>query len=423
MPSLHRPAGMDWPTAAELLQGLPVDLHKDPETTAAELRWLGRFGRIEELQQRATTLRAAPAWHAHMALELAVALRLAGDPKAADALILEADRLEPSLALLPDPWGLWPAPAASGDKAPEAMAARNLLQQLQAWRWLEVGALEQSWIERARSSWQQGLDDEALDQLALLLHRSPAGGEAFQQQLIQLVGDAEMAAHPRAAAAFWGLLADFLPEWDYAVLKAADLAMQRGQLERCAAWLHQPAAALAANPWCHDLSARLALADVRIGDALRHWDKAIALCSQANGSDHQELIEIFRQRRREARRGPAVLHVRNLLERGHTAQARELLLQLVEQDPQWQPLRALLAQTERTAGSAEAESAGPTNPAEPEAQLSHFRAFLERIASQRELPLHALASAPASSLDAQQQVLDAFAASLADAEGRLALRS
>ncbi|MCP9839615.1 hypothetical protein KBY93_03070 [Synechococcus sp. J7-Johnson] len=414
---------MDWPTAAELLQCPLADPAKDPDATAAELRWLGRFARVEVLRQRATILRAAPAWNARWALELAVALRLAGDPQAADALILEADRLEPTLALLPDPWGLWPAPTATGEEAPEARLARGLVQQLRGWRWLEASALEQSWIERARSTWQQGLDDEALDQLALLLHRSQAGGEAFQQLLIQLVGDAEMAAHPGAAAAFWGLVADARPEWDYAVLKAADLALQRGQLQRCAAWLHQPTGALAANPWCHDLSARLALADGRIGDALRHWGEAIARCSQDHGWDQPELIEIFRQRRREARRGTAVLHARSLLDRGHTAQARELLLQLVEQDPQWQPLRALLAQTERP--SAAAESAGSANPTEPEARLSHFQAFLERIAAQRKLPLPALASASASasSVDTLQQGLDAFAAALADGEGRLALHS
>jgi len=393
---------MDWPTAAELLQ-------RTPDATTSELRWLGRFGRGEALRQRATILRAAPAWNVRWALELAVALRLAGDPQAADALILEADRLEPSLALLPDPWGLWPAPAPAAEDTADALVARGLLQQLQAWRWLDAGSLEQGWIERARGTWPQGLDETALDQLALVLHQDEGRAEPFRQQLIQLVGEADMAAHPGAAAAFWGFVADAVPDWDYAVLKAADLALQRGQLQRCAAWLHQPAGALAANPWCHDLSARLALADDRISEALRHWGEAIARCTGAGEAGQPELVEIFQQRRREARRGPAVLHARSLLDQGHTAQARELLLQLVEQDPQWQPVRALLAQTSK--------------PGEPETQLSQFQAFLERIAVQCQLPLPVVSSAPASSLDDQQQALDAFAASLADAEGRLALHS
>lgn len=392
---------MDWPTAAELLQSTP-------DATTSELRWLGRFGRVEVLRQRATILRATPAWNARWALELAVALRLAGDPQGADALILEADRLEPSMALLPDPWGLWPAPAAAAaaEDTADDLVARGLLQQLQAWRWLDAGTLEQGWIERARGTWPQGLEETALDQLALVLHQGEGRSEAFRQQLIQLVGEAEMAAHPAAAAAFWGFVADAVPDWDYAVLKAADLALQRGQQRRCAAWLHQPSGALAANPWCHDLSARLALADDRISEALRHWGEAIARCTEAG---QPELVEIFRQRRREARRGPAVLHARSLLTQGHTDQARELLLQLVEQDPQWQPLRALLAQT--------------TKPGEPGTQLSHFQTFLERIAAQCDLPLSVVSPTPASSLGDQQQALDAFAASLADAEGRLALHS
>ncbi|MCT4363593.1 MAG: hypothetical protein N3Z29_01645 [Synechococcaceae cyanobacterium MAG-AL1] len=412
---------MDWPTAAELLQRPPADPATHPDAAAAELRWLGRFGRVEALRQRAPALRSSPSWNARWALELALALRLAGEAREADERILEADRLEPNLGLLPDPWGLWPAPAASGQQPAHAGLAGELLQQLRTWRWLDAAALEQSWLASASGSWQEGLSEPALDQLALLLHHGDGRSDAFRPLLIQLVGDAEMAAHPAAAAGFWAFVADADPSWDYAVIKAADQALQRGQQQRCAAWLHEPSGALAANPWCHDLAARLALADNRISEALQHWGEAIARCSNDGAAGQPELVEVFRQRRREARRGPAVLHARALLQRGEAAQARELLLHLVEQDPQWQPLRALLAQTERAAVSA--EPAGPINPAEPEAQLRHFQAFLARIATQHDLPLAALESTPAGTLDSQRQRLEAFAASLVLAEGQLALRS
>ncbi len=415
---------MDWPTAAELLQRPPADPVSDPAATAGELRWLGRFGQVEALRQRAVALRGSPAWNARWALELAVGLRLAGDPREADALILDADRLEPAQGLLPDPWGLWPPPASCAEVKAEDRLAAVLVRHLQAWRWLDAPALELSWLERASGAWEGGLDDAALDQLALLLHHGDAPNAAFRQSLIRLVGEAEMAAHPAAASAFWGFVADADPSWDYAVIKAAELALQRGQHQRSAAWLREPAGALAANPWCHDLAARLALAEARIGDALGHWSEAIARCAEAGDGDQQALLEIFRQRRREARRGPGVLQARSLIDRGDSAQARELLLQLVEQDPQWQPLRALLAQVEQSAGAATATSppAGGTRTGEPEAGLNHFQAFLERIADQRQLPLTALASIPAS-LDDQRQRLEAFSASLAEAEGRLALRS
>jgi len=411
---------MDWPTAAELLQRPPAD-------PTDHLRWLGRFGRDEALLQRAKILRVAPAWNARWALELAMALRLAGDPQAADALILEADRLEPSLALLPDPWGLWPAPAAAPEDKADALVARGLLQQLRAWRWLDAGTLEQGWIEQASGTWPQGLDETDLDQLALVLHQGEGRAEAFRQKLIQLVGEAEMAAHPGSAAAFWGFVADAVPDWDYALLKAADLALQRGQHQRCAAWLHEPSGALAANPWCHDLAARLALVEERISDALAHWGEAIVRCSALTDSGQPQLVEVFRQRRREARRGPGVLQARALIDRGATTQARALLVELVEQDPQWQPLRTLLAQVDQaptpTHTPTPEQSPAATTAAGYEAALAQFSGFLERIATQRRLPLQAVADSPASSLDTQQQRLEAFAANLGEAEGRLALRS
>lgn len=414
---------MPWPTAAEVLQRTPTDAAAEaagePDAATAELRWLGRFGQVEALRQRAGTLRGGPGWSARLALELALALRLAGEAQEADALILEADRLDPALRLVPDHWGLWPAPAPAAGQPQEARVARELLERLRAWRWLDAGALERSWLERAATTWQLGLDDDALDQLALLLHHGDGGGQAFRQALIQLVGAAEMAAHPGPAAAFWAFVADADPAWDYAVIKAADLALQRGQHQRCGAWLQAPAGALAANPWCHDLAARLALAENRIGEALGHWGEAIARCSGGDAGGHPELVEVFRQRRREARRGPGVLQARALIERGDADGARALLLQLVEQDPQWQPLRALLAQLE----PAPAAVVAPGKERGPEAGLARFSAFLERSARQRGLPLPAPHPAPAGDLDSHRQRLEAFAASLAAAEGRLALSS
>jgi hypothetical protein len=134
-------------------------------------------------------------------------------------------------------------------------------------------------------------------------------------------------------------------------------------------------------------------------------------------------VEIFRQRRREARRGPGVLQARRLIERGDSAGARTLLLQLVEQDPQWQPLRALLAQVDQPAPAAAAPGRRTAQEGGPEAALARFSAFLERIAGQRSLSLPAASAAPAGDLHSQGERLEAFAASLAAAEGRLALSS
>ena len=77
---------------------------------AADLLELGRRGRIAELAQQAEQARAAAGWDGAAALELAAAWLLAGDRRQADLAVLEADQLAPYLALVPDTWGLWPAP-------------------------------------------------------------------------------------------------------------------------------------------------------------------------------------------------------------------------------------------------------------------------------------------------------------------------
>lgn len=75
-----------------------------------DLLELGRYGRCRELEEQAQACRATGDWSPVAALQLACAWLLAGDLRQADLAYLEADQLDLSLALVPDVWGLWPAP-------------------------------------------------------------------------------------------------------------------------------------------------------------------------------------------------------------------------------------------------------------------------------------------------------------------------
>ena len=402
-----------WTTLTQLQHCLAAtDPAADPAEAALQLRWLGRYGQRNLLADRARQLPLLqPPASPQQVLQLAVALRLAGDAVAADALLLEADHLAPQLALIPDLASSTSAPPPGGD--PQGLQARSAVAFLQRWRWLDAAALEQlahTWLEEAAESWWQGLSEEQLDTLALLLHHPPAAPQALLQGLISLVSDEAMHEHPGAALRLWGLLADACPHWDYARLKAAELALERGDLELCAHWLAQPDEPFAANPWASDLAARLALAEDRASDALAHWSRALALASDQNQA---ELVEIFRQRRREARRGPGLLLARSLLQAGDPA-ALPLLEDLVAQDPQWQPLRSLLEQARGR--QPEAQAAPATSSGEG---AEHFAAFLEQAARRCGLPL-AAATAPADP-EPPETRLEAFAAALTQAEARLAL--
>ena len=418
---------MGWLSASALTDSLEGPT--DSSQLLDRLHWLGRYGKGPQLDELAARLRSTDQWSAQLALGLSVGWLLAGDGRAADRAFLEADRLDPSLGLLPDPWGLWRSTNPSDPDALEPMRPgpeAKLVASFQRWRWLEPEALLSHWHEHASADWRWALTPEGLDGLALLVRHRQALDQSFETFLVQLVPEAEIAADPGQALRFWGYLCDLWPDWAYARLKAADLALTRGQLEQAGLWLEQAPEADQANAWFWDLRARQALATGHSRQALDHWGEAVrrALAGNEAGDqgppdgEAQKLAELFRQRRREARRGPALLEARSLLERGHAAEARLLLEHLLEQDPQWQPLRTL---HDEALQAAEAESSAGFPGEAATAPIERFAALLDRAAARHGIPLPPPATETDTSPEVAQQQLDRFASALSAAEGRLAL--
>ena len=415
---------MAWLPASRLL--LEQDPPSDPLQAAERLRWLGRYGLREQLQAEAGRLRSTPHWSACVALALSLGWLLASDGRAADRAFLEADRLEPAFALVPDPWGRWSPPAPQ--PLPEGLEA-ELVAAFQRWRWLDPELLRAEWAERAAADWRWALSPEGLDGLALLVRHREALAQPLQPFLAELVPDTEMDSDPAQALQFWGFLCDLLPDWTYARLKAAELALRRGDQGQALLWLEQAPEADRANAWHWDLRARAALASSRVSEALDHWGEAVRQALAAGDADAQELAELFRQRRREARRGPGLLEARSLLTRGCSSEALVLLEQLIAQDPQWQPLRTLLDQALLAASGADpstpaatpAATDTATDTAMVNAQLDRFAALLDRAAARHSVALPQPESAAEPSIEASQQLLERFTTNLSAAEVRLAL--
>ena len=243
---------------------------------------------------------------------LAHGFLLAGESERGDDLILEADRLAPQLALVPDLWGLWPQAAAAGSAAKAAMGeeAQTCHRWAEAYRRRRhregAAALarwrEQIWAEVASSPaerWQRLLEADSLELLAVILSDENADPAelrmAMEPLLVQAIGEEVVERHPQQALLFWSGISRRCPSWDYARLKTADLCLASGQWQRSAAALAAATEEQRRNPWLHDIEARLAMAQGRPADALRCWETAIAAAS-GDG----ELVELLRQRRREA---------------------------------------------------------------------------------------------------------------------------
>ena len=420
--------GIPWrnPVAWPLVPDLLAQLDEDP---GSRLIWLGRFGRRSILVSESTKITRHPDWGPLLALQLAWALRLCGDSIASDRWILVAHRLDPGLGLIPDPWGLWTDQSASGNSplaAEEQQRARDLLELLRSMRWQQP-CFPFTPLPDWRGDWQ----DDQLDGFALLLAGTAIEQQpSLQQALLAAVGEQELAADADAALRWWSFLAEAWPEWGHPRLKSADLALAKGDLRCCGHWLANPSADLEASPWFFDLAARLALASGDLAAAMELWGRAMAMVE--HDSSGQDLAELFRQRRRDARRTQGPDFVRSLRRSGDVAAAVELLALLIQQDPQWQPFNALgqeLSSLEGALSPAEAApkqagntgSASNPGPAVKSSQagglvtgssIERFSAFLERSSPQANLSMP-----PAS----QGLSPEALAGILSRAEGRAAL--
>ncbi|MEA5443278.1 hypothetical protein [Cyanobium gracile] len=397
-----------WPTASELRLELAGEPPADCSVRLNQLRWIGRYCLVEELETFVGELRSSPHWGAPLALEVSLAWLLAGQPHQADLAVLEADDLDPSLGLVPDLWGLWPA--VPGERPAEVT---ELAARIRQWRRLDPRSLDASWRQQAQADWTYPLTKPGLDELILLLRHEQALNSPIEPFLASLVGEELIAVDPSQAYRFWALLTDLRPDWDHARLKATDLALGIGDRARCAAWIATASPDTRRNPWYWDIAARSDLEAGAISTALDHWGQAIAEATP-------ELAEVFRQRRREARRGPGVLHVRSLLDSGDASAALTLLLRLVADDPQWQPLRSLLQQAEAAA------TAGGTSQVVADQALQRFRQLLERAAARLGLSLPPAipgSGDPVPDLDGARQRLGGFSRFLSEAEAQFALEA
>ncbi len=283
---------------AALLETLPAEW--------LQPAWAGEREALERLQQQ--QLQAMVGVQSpDQAVKLVLLLWCSGAADLGDTLLLELDGRWPELGLVPDRWGLWPGAAEPGPQQAELNA---LLMAALDWRHApnaeadgSAWALWREWGDAAPSTdsaaeWRRLLEPAALVRLLLLL--APAGAADrlrgdLEPQLVEAVGERVVEQHPQEALLFWSGISQRCPSWDYARLKTADLSLQNGQLQRCGAALAAATAEQRSNPWLHDIQARLALAQGQPAEALRCWDAAM---SAAMGDG--ELVELLRQRRREA---------------------------------------------------------------------------------------------------------------------------
>lgn len=245
--------------------------------------------------------RKGEAWGPLQALQQAHGALQLGLLDQADQLVVEADALQPTLALVPDRWGLWPiADAPQSSSQLDLELARRCVQLRDQYLQLRhQTALDcwRQWLLAVQPRWQAAAEAPQLALMGLVLGRMEQLPAPLEPAVEQLIGEEQVAVDPAAALAIWAPLCRRLPQWTYARLKAADLSLQQQQLSCCAEHLGAATAEQRQLPWLLDIQARLAMAQQQPRAALAAWEEAIRL---AGSQGDAELAELFRQRRREA---------------------------------------------------------------------------------------------------------------------------
>lgn len=419
---------------SEVPYGRPMTGHGMVGDVVNDLLAVGRRGHHQDLARLAQEERSSGNWNAVRALELALAWLLAGDLRQADLALLEADQCDPFLRLVPDVWGLWPLSDGALPKiTAERRQAMELAELFQQWRRPNAQALWQQVLPQIRANWRKALEPTVGDAL-LILGRATASPGApplvptLESEFVMLVADAEIVAEPASSSRFWQLVATIRPAWDLARIRAADLALSRGEVDISERWLADPPESALSNPWFHDVAARQAVARGDVAASLPAWAEAIRT-AQAQ-EDTAALAEVFEKRRREARRGPGVLQVRSMANRGDQGRALALLALLLAEDPQWQPLHSLREQLQASRPPAEPvapdpnqpAAAAPSRPSPIEGET--FTMLLERasnVAKVLGLPVPSPTPEPAADLPALTTELTGLELRLSDYEARFTL--
>jgi len=317
--------------------------NSDPERLDQALIWLGLLNGLEELELALATAETPMSLTQDQAVALYAAMHLTGN---LDQASLSLHRLiacgmsngteagEPT----PEATTLWEMRSRVMELANRSPYA-GLIRQASLMHLTDPSALFEDWLAQLDVFIVKRMPFAALLRFSILCRNPEAMPDGWQLRIANAITGIGDLADTIPLYRFWMLLCQVAPDWDFACIRAADLALRFEDFSIANHLLERLEKTDVHNAWFYDVRARHRYAYGNLREAVQMW--AIALSKVEVSSPDRE---VFHDRMLIALRGKFGLAEASRLTRcGEFEAALQLIRLLILYDPGFPSYYGLLA--------------------------------------------------------------------------------
>jgi hypothetical protein len=314
------------PLTTELLQ---VCLsNPEPHQLEEALIWLALLHGLDELVAALATASKPLKLTADQAVGLYAALHLAGNPAEACPplhLLLASGVAEGAEAASSTPWQVMNRVLELVEGSPW----EELIRQTSLLHLSDPAALFTDWLSKLDRSIAEQMPFAALLRLSILCRSPEKLPGDWQTRLAKAITSIGDLADAIPLYRFWMVACHAVPSWDFACIRAADLALRYEDFPIAAQLLERFERTEIRNAWFYDVNARCRYGFGDLSAAVRLW--SLALAKVDPGADEHQ---VFRDRIMAALRGKfGLAEACRLARYGQPEEALLLLQTLILNDP------------------------------------------------------------------------------------------
>lgn len=329
------------PMIAELLHICIND--SQAESLDRALIWLGLLHGLEELEPALATAATPLSLTQEQAVALYTAMHLTGDPVQGSLplhRLLAGSVSDGTKSREPTPEAaiLWEVRNRVMELANRSSYA-ELIRQASLLHLTDPSALLDNWLGQLDEFIATRMPFTALLRLSILCLNPEAMPDGWQLRLANAITEIGDLADAIPLYRFWMVLCQVAPDWDFACIRAADLALRFEDFAIANHLLERLEKTDVQNAWFYDVRARHRYAYGNLSEAVRMW--SIALSKTETWSPDRE---VFHDRMLVALRGKFGLAEASRLTRcGNFKAALQLIKTLILNDPSFPSYYNLLA--------------------------------------------------------------------------------